>query len=650
MHWKDSSTWKLFKYSLLSYLLLAGLFTMLYSLFAYSREKDEMERTLYKVRQTHVPNIVDALWITDTQRVQRELDAIARFEFVDRAEVRDDEGRILFAGSEPLLEAQLRTETLRYAHGDRSVVIGELSVFLGVRRMALKIINNAMLLLLLQTALSVLLAAVAALAFHVSFGRPLSRFARFISADESFVSEEPFVLESRTHDRDELGILVSSFNRQHSATARSIAEINEMNRRLSNANALLRQSEEALRTSKENAEWLGRQAESANRAKSAFLANMSHELRTPLNSVIGFLDLLGATHLDKKQREYLGYVRTSAHSLLDVISNILDISKIETGKLELKPEFTNIRRLLEQAMSIARGTAVEKGLRLVLRIEDETPRQIFVDSIRLKQVLVNLLGNAVKFTGKGEVELSLRFEEAGGETGRFLFSIRDTGIGIPEEKQERLFEPFYQGDESITRQYGGTGLVLPICDALLQRMGSTLELESVPGEGSRFFFTLVAGYVDDEETEETSDASGHAPSESLLLAIHTPEQRTVLIVEDQRLNRMLLKKLVDVLLPSATVYEAVDGVEGVELFERHAPDIVFMDLQMPRKDGFRAVSEIRALETDGRRALIIALTADAQPETRVSCLESGMDDYLTKPVSIHDLRRVLEHLAMRTEE
>lgn len=650
MHWKDSSTWKLFKYSLLSYLLLAGLFTTLYSLFAYSSEKDEMERTLYKVRQTHVPNLVDALWITDEQRVQRELDAIARFEFVDRAEVRDDEGRILFAGSERSPDAELRTETLRYAHDDRSVVVGELSVFLGVRRIALKIINNTLLMLLLQTALSVLLATVAALAFHVSFGRPLSRFARFISADESFVSGEPFVLEGRTHDRDELGILVSSFNRQHSATARSIAEMNEMNMRLRNANALLRQSEEALRTSKESAEWLGRQAESANRAKSVFLANMSHELRTPLNSVIGFLDLLGATPLDEKQREYLGYVRTSAHSLLDVISNILDISKIETGKLELKPEFTNIRRLLEQAMSIARGTAVEKGLRLLLRIDDATPRRIFVDAIRLKQVLVNLLGNAIKFTGKGEVELSLRFEETGGETGRFLFSIRDTGIGIPEEKQERLFEPFYQGDESITRLYGGTGLGLPICDALLQRMGSSLELESESGEGSRFFFTLVAGYADDEEAEEPFDASGHAPSDSVLLAIHTPEQPTVLIVEDQRLNRMLLKKLVDALLPSATVYEAVDGVEGVELFERHAPDIVFMDLQMPRKDGFHAATEIRSLEADGRRSLIIALTADAQPETRESCLESGMDDYLTKPVSIHDLRRVLEHRATRTEE
>ncbi|PKL02925.1 MAG: hypothetical protein CVV55_01980, partial [Synergistetes bacterium HGW-Synergistetes-2] len=257
LHWKDSSTWKLFKYSLLSYLLLAGLFTMLYSLFAYSRQKDEMERTLYKVHQTHVPNIVDALWITDKQRVQRELDAIARFENIDRVEVRDDEGHILFTGSEPLPDAERRIETLRYEHGDRSVVVGELSVFLDIRGMALKIVNNALLLLLLQTALSVLLATVAALAFHVSFGRPLSRFARFISADEGSVSEEPFVLENRAHDRDELGILVSSFNRQRSATARSIAEINEMNMQLSDANALLRQSEEALRTSKESAEWLG---------------------------------------------------------------------------------------------------------------------------------------------------------------------------------------------------------------------------------------------------------------------------------------------------------------------------------------------------------------------------------------------------------
>ena len=776
MHWKDSITWKLFKYSLLSYLLLAGIFTSLYSFFAYSREKDELDRTLRKIHLTHVPNLVDALWITDSRRTARELEAITRFEYIDRAEVRDDEGRLLFAGSEPSPEAQLRTETLRYEHDDRSIVIGELSIFLGVRRMAMKIINNALLLLLMQTALSTLLAAVAALALHISFGRPLSRFARFIGANESSSSGEPFVLKNRAHDRDELGILVSSFNRQHSATAHSIAEINEMNRRLSAANDRLlhaeaarrrseeryreladdlpalvteftpdgrwtyvnravcesigmsrealvgrrfsdfvpkeaneserdkyltltpehpfgvscheeiqnvhggrrilewytrgsfdehgnpllfrsigidvterKRMEEALLKSKESAEWLGRQAESANRAKSAFLANMSHELRTPLNSVIGFLDLLAATPLDERQREYAEYVRTSAHSLLDIISNILDISKIETGKLELNPEFTDIRLLLEQAMSIARGTAGEKGLRLSLRIADGVPRRIFVDTVRLKQILVNLLGNAIKFTEKGEVELSIGFEEKGDRTGSFLFSVRDTGIGIPEEKKKRLFEAFYQGDETITRRYGGTGLGLSICDALLQKMGSALELESAPGEGSRFFFRIAAEYAAEETNEAPLEHPSDAPSQTDFLPLHPAKEPSVLIVEDQRMNRLLLQKLVGRLIPQAIVIEAADGEEGVEMFRRHAPDIVFMDLQMPGKDGFHATSDIRAMETDGRRTLIVALTADAQPETRERCLGAGMDEYLAKPMSVGDLRHILERWIRRVE-
>lgn len=775
MRWKDSSTWKLFLYSLLSYLLLTALFTSLYGFFAASREREELERTLFKIQRTHVPSLVEALWITDGLRIRRELDAMARFEYIDRAEVRDDEGHIFFAGAESAPSSDLRTEALHYERDCRSIPVGELSLFVGVRRMFLKTVKNVLLVLLLQTLLSILLAAVAALAFHFSYGKPLARFARFIS-ENTRTSPEPFVLKNRAHDRDELGILVSSFNRQHSATAHSIAEINEMNRRLSAANALLLQAEEARRRSeeryreladdlpalvteftadgrwtyvnravcesigmsrealvgrrfsdfvpkeaneserdkyltltpehpfgvscheeiqnvhggrrmlewytrgsfdehgnpllfrsigidvterkrmeeallksKESAEWLGRQAESANRAKSAFLANMSHELRTPLNSVIGFLDLLAATPLDEKQREYAEYVRTSAHSLLDIISNILDISKIETGKLELNPEFTGIRLLLEQAMSIARGTAGEKGLRLSLRIADGVPRRIFVDTVRLKQILVNLLGNAIKFTEKGEVELSISFEEKGDRTGSFLFSVRDTGIGIPEEKKKRLFEAFYQGDETITRRYGGTGLGLSICDALLQKMGSALELESAPGEGSRFFFRIAAEYAAEETNEAPLEHPSDAPSQTDFLPLHPAKEPSVLIVEDQRMNRLLLQKLVGRLIPQATVIEAADGEEGVEMFRRHAPDIVFMDLQMPGKDGFHATSDIRAMETDGRRTLIVALTADAQPETRERCLGAGMDEYLAKPMSVGDLRHILERWIRRVE-
>jgi PAS domain S-box-containing protein len=254
--------------------------------------------------------------------------------------------------------------------------------------------------------------------------------------------------------------------------------------------------EEALRTAKENAERLGRQAEAASRAKSAFLANTGHELRTPLNGVIGFLDLLSRTTLDPTQRDWLESASASSQSLLDVVENVLDISRIEADNLGLEPVRTDILDILNKAASIVRNAAEQKGLSLSIRVGRDVPCNAVVDPARLRQVLVNLLGNAVKFTEKGSVELSLEFEAIDAATGAFTFSVGDTGIGIGEEQRRRIFEPFYQIDSSFTRRYGGTGLGLSICGALLRMMESSLEVESVPGEGSRFFFTLRTEWSD----------------------------------------------------------------------------------------------------------------------------------------------------------
>ena len=407
-------------------------------------------------------------------------------------------------------------------------------------------------------------------------------------------------------------------------------------------------AEDALRAAKENAEWLGQQAEAASKAKTSFLANTSHELRTPLNGAIGFLELLADTPLNGLQREYVGYIRTSAYTLLEVISEVLDISKIESDRFDLEYVQSDVFEIMRKAVDAVRGTVLRKDLRLELRIEAGARRYAFVDPLRLKQVLVNLLGNAVKFTEKGFIELALQSVALDNDRCSYTFSVRDTGIGIDPDVHHKLFEPFFQADASNTRKYGGVGLGITICEALLQKMDSRLQLESTPGDGSRFFFTLCVkcGVEPEEITKETQMAL--SPERRAPLPLWTSRPAVVLIAEDQRLNRRLLRILTAKLVPGARILEASDGEEAVRFFKSGAPDIIFMDLQMPLKDGCEAVAEIRAIErvSSGGAAKagipIIAVTADVQKETRTFCLENGMDDFITKPVDAWSLRCILE--------
>ena len=404
-----------------------------------------------------------------------------------------------------------------------------------------------------------------------------------------------------------------------------------------------KRAEEALLVAKEQAEWLGRQAEAANRAKSAFIANTSHEIRTPLNGVVGFLDLLARTRLDDVQREYVEGIRASAGSLLGVINDVLDISKIEADKVELRPAPTDIRELAGQAADTVLGTARTKGLHLTVNVAPEVPGAFFLDQSRLKQVLINLLGNAVKFTHEGGVSFSIRCEEAEEDRCLLRFSVEDTGIGIRPESMERLFEPFFQADVSNTRKYGGTGLGLSICSALLQMMGSELRVESVPGEGSRFFFDLRAERVPVSETTEEERAR-IVPEEPFMPATRP----TILIIEDEELNRRLLRLLLSKLL-DADIVEAEGGEEGVERFRERAPDLIFLDLQMPGRDGHWTARTLRELEGAGVHTPIVAFTADVQPATREACFASGMDDYICKPADLYTLREVLER-HLKTKE
>ena len=517
-------------------------------------------------------------------------------------------------------------------------------------------------------------------------------------------------------------------------------------------------------------------AEAANRAKSEFLANMSHEIRTPLNGVIGFAELLMRTKLDPTQKQYVSNTTTSAQHLLGIINDILDFSKIEAGKLELDETRTDIVRLLEEVTDIIQHESQKKPVEILLNIHPGIPRFITIDPVRFRQILVNLLTNAAKFTEKGEIELSASFNPSpqSANLGEFVFTVRDTGIGITQEQKAKLFQAFTQGDSSTTRKYGGTGLGLVISNMLLAKMESRIDLESTPGQGSRFSFRIMRTF-DNEETPAPSPlplyrsallvddntrcreilsstlehwgincsscsnesearrklaSPGsfdlilidhnlpdnacnsllrlirdgtvyidpkrsptvfvlHPPTQEdtlreearqlridrliakpvksqillpLILAqtgsdfSHTETQSranmitdvgptrrfSILIVDDVPMNLALVKSMVTDAFPACSLLEARDGREAIDLFGRHSPDIVLLDIQMPGMDGYATCREMRNIENRfGVHTPIIALTAGVVMGEKEKCLEAGMDAYLAKPIDQSTLQATL---------
>jgi len=505
-----------------------------------------------------------------------------------------------------LSQAEIINRQLTKLEDDFSFTLGEGSRWL----------ENIVLRLLLTLSLTI---GSTSILITISVSRGIERGLKAIIDGAALISKGLLNTRVKVYSRDEIGTLATSFNQMTDTLEQNIHE--------------LKQTEENLKKEKER-------AEASEKAKQLFLANMSHEIRTPMNGILGFAKLLEESLKDKDQLEYIRVIIKSGDDLLVILNDILDFSRMEAGKIIFERTPFSLSDIIRSTVKMMESKSNQKNLRISTQIDEKIPEILVGDPVRLNQILLNLISNAIKFTEKGEINISVNCVEGVKNKLLLKFSIKDTGIGIPLEKQRKIFESFEQAAADTSRRFGGTGLGLSIVKQLVELQHGEISVKSKPGEGSDFYFKLPFS------SAITKKLPGNGDRREIV--VHNGKDVRVLVVEDNPINQMLVVKVLQKEGFETDVAE--NGIIALDKYEKNNYDVVLMDLQMPLMDGYETTHNIRALMTSKKNVPIIAMTAHTIKGEVERCIEAGMNDFISKPFDKHELYQKIYKLVKNSSK